>query len=328
MPSSPSAVRRRLSVLPSVAGRFLPRSARRALSAVLAAGVAALALPGAASAQDDGLRVYISADMEGVTGTVTADQLGPGGFEYERYREVMTGEVLAVIEAAREAGAVEILVSDSHGNAQNLRMDLMPDDVEVIRGFPRPLGMMEGIDERFDAVVFVGYHASTTNPAGVRAHTLSSANLAAVRVNGIEMTEGSLNALVAGHFGVPVVLVTGDDVATAEVTGVVGDMEQAVVKQAHGFHSTRTLTPAAGRAVIRERAAAALARLGDFRPYRLDGPLTLEVTFKNYRPAEVAAFLPWADRVDAHTVRFRPADPVEMEHILNFLGDFSASITP
>ena len=125
-----------------------------------------------------------------------------------------------------------------------------------------------------------------------------------------------------------VVLGTGGDAATAEVAEVVGDVETAVVKWAHGFHSARTLTPAAGRAVIRDRAAAALSRLDDFEPYRLEEPLTLEVTFKNYRPAELLAFLPWAERADAHTVRFRPDDPVEMANILNFVTGYSASITP
>lgn len=296
------------------------------LTAATLTALTLLALP--VSAQDDGLRVFISADMEGVTGTVTSEQLGPGGFEYSRYREVMTDEVLAAIGAAREAGAVEILVADSHGNAQNLLLERMPDDITVIRGFPRPLGMMEGIDERFDAVLFIGYHASTTNPEGVRAHTLSSATLAAVRVNGVEMTEGSLNALIAGHFGVPVVMVSGGDAATGEVAAFVGDIEQATVKWAHGFHSTRTMTPAAGQALIAERTTAALSRLGDFTPARMDEPLELEVTFKNYMPAEVLAFLPWAERADAHTVRFRPADPVEMANILNFITRYSASITP
>ncbi|RMH23469.1 MAG: peptidase M55, partial [Gemmatimonadetes bacterium] len=147
---------------------------------------------------DDGLRVYISADMEGVTGTVTADQLGPSGFEYQRFREIMTREVLAAIEAARAMGAVEILVSDSHGNGENLLLELLPPDVQLIRSWPRPLMMMEGIDERFDAAIFIGYHTSTTNTRGVRAHTISSANLTAVRLNGMEMLEAGINAAIAG----------------------------------------------------------------------------------------------------------------------------------
>ena len=111
----------------------------------------------------------------------------------------MTNEVLAAIEGARAAGATEILVSDSHGNGQNLLIERFPKDVQIVRSCPRPLAMMEGIDASFDAVLFVGYHASTLNPQGVRAHTMSSANLADVRLNGVSVPEAGLNAAIAGH---------------------------------------------------------------------------------------------------------------------------------
>ncbi len=102
--------------------------------------------------------------MEGVVGAVSAEQLGPGGFEYQRFREFMTKEVNAAIDAAFEAGATEIVVSDSHGNALNLLIEKLPKNILLVRGFPRPLMMMQGIDESFDGVIFIGYHASTTNP--------------------------------------------------------------------------------------------------------------------------------------------------------------------
>jgi len=188
-----------------------------------------LMIAGHAYGQQGGLKIYISADMEGVTGAVSSEQLGPGGFEYQRFRKFLTEEVSAAIEGAREAGADQILVSDSHGNGQNLLIDELPEDVQVVRSFPRPLGMMQGIDETFDGVIFIGYHSSTTNPNGVRAHTTSSARLAAVHVNGTEMTEGSFNASIAGHFGVPVIMVSGDDAAVEEVRSVIGDVEGAIV---------------------------------------------------------------------------------------------------
>ena len=102
--------------------------------------------------------------MEGVVGAVTGEQLGPGGFEYERFRKFMTAEVNACIKAAREAGADEILVSDSHGNGQNILIEKLPDDVMIVRSWPRMLGMMEGIDDSFDGAIFLGYHASTNKP--------------------------------------------------------------------------------------------------------------------------------------------------------------------
>ena len=278
------------------------------------------------NAQD--LKVYISADMEGVVGAVTGEQLGPGGFEYERFREFMTNEVLAVIRGARAAGVTEILISDSHGNGQNLLIDRLPADVTVVRSWPRPLAMMEGIDSTFDAVVLLGYHAGTTNPDGVRAHTMSSARLADVRLNGRSMPEGGINAAIAGHFGVPVVLVTGDDAAVREVQEVIGNIEGAVVKWNVSFHAARTLVPEAAYALIERRAREALERLDEFEPFRLDAPITLDVRFKSYRPSQVLAYLPIVERTDAHSIRYVGADIIEISRFLAFMLGYDSNAQP
>ncbi len=293
---------------------------------LVALAVAALC-PSAGAAQE-GLKVYISADMEGVVGVVTGDQLGPGGFEYGRFREIMTAEVNAAIEAAREAGATEIVVSDSHGNGENLLIERLPPDIQLVRSWPRPLMMMEGIDDSFDAAILIGYHSSTTNTEGVRAHTISSANLTAIRLNGVEMLEASINAAIAGDFGVPVVMISGDDAVVDEARRVIGDMEGAVVKWSLGFHSARTMMPEPARALIRDRVRAALARLGDFRPYRLEGPLELDISFKNYMPAEVMAYLPNVERLDAHTIRFVGRDMTEVSKFIAFTTRYAVDISP
>src|SRR5688500_6277223 len=132
--------------------------------------------------QERRMKIYISADMEGVVGAVTGEQLSPQGFEYQRFREFMTQEVNAAVEAAFEAGATEVVVSDSHGNGQNLLIEKLPKNILLVRAFPRPLMMMQAIDASFAGVIFLGYHSSTTNPKGVRAHTISSARLADVRL--------------------------------------------------------------------------------------------------------------------------------------------------
>lgn len=287
----------------------------------------ALLVPIAAQAQD-APKIYISADMEGVTGAVTGDQLGPTGFEYGRFRQFMTDEVLAAIEAARAAGAGEIVVSDSHGNGENLLIDQFPPDIRIVRSWPRPLMMMQGIDETFDAAIFIGYHSSTTNPAGVRAHTMSSANLAAVRLNGIDMPEGGINAAIAGHFGVPVLMVSGDDAAVAEVSGLLGGIGEAVVKWNYGFHSAMTLTPDAGVEVIREAVGEAMRGLDTAEPYVLETPIQVEVTFKNYMPAEMMAYLRDVERADAHTVRYVAEDMLDASRFLAFLGRYQPGLTP
>ena len=284
-------------------------------------------LAATASAQRP-VRVLISVDMEGVTGAVTAEQLGPTGFEYQRFREFMTAEALAAIEGARSAGATDILLVDAHGNGQNLLIDRLPDDVRIVRSWPRPLSMMEGIDSTFAAAVFIAYHSATTNPRGVRAHTISSATFAAVRINGVEMAESGINAAIAGHFGVPVVAISGDDVAVAELQRLVPGAEGAVVKRAISFHSANTLTPAAGQALIRERVRAGVAKRASLKPHAVAGPLRLDITFKNYTPAEVVTYLPGVERVDAHTVRFTARDITEVARIIQFLTTYTAALTP
>lgn len=292
---------------------------------VLAVLAALAALPAAAQPK---LKVYISADMEGVAGVVTGDQLGPQGFEYERFRGFMTNEVLAAIEGARAAGATEILVSDSHGNGENLLIERFPKDVQIVRAWPRPLAMMEGIDASFDAVFFVGYHASTTYPEGVRAHTMSSATLADVRLNGVSVPEAGLNAAIAGHFRVPVAMISGDDAAVKEARALLGPVEGAVVKWNAGFHSARTLTPEASCDLIREAAKTALARRAAVKPYVVAAPVTLDVRFKSYRPSEVLAYLPIVERTDAHAIRFRGKDMVETIRFLEFVTNYEPGLSP
>jgi D-amino peptidase len=295
-------------------------------AALVAAGPHAIT-PGHAG-QTRRLSVLISVDMEGVAGVVTGEQLSPAGFEYARFRDFMTREALAAVEAAKSAGATEIVVADAHGNGQNLLIDQFPPDVRVIRSWPRRLGMVAGVDAKVDALVFIGYHAGTSNQAGVRAHTFSSANLTRVALNGTNVTEGSWNAAIAGHFGVPVVMISGDDAAIAEVRQAVGSIEAAETKRTLGFHAANTLTPQASVDLIRQRVAAALGRRQDFKPFKVPGPVTVEVTFKNYMPAEVLAYLPVFERTDSHSVRFRAKDMVEASAIMSFLGEYRPDITP
>lgn len=274
------------------------------------------------------LKVYISVDMEGVAGVVTADQLLPGGFEYERFRHFMTDETLAAVRAAKEAGASEIVVSDSHGNGENLLIEEFPKDVRIVRAWPRHGGMMAGLDSSFTAAIFIGYHASTTNPRGVRAHTFSSAHYARVLLNGSTVTEGEFNAAYAGAKGVPVVFVSGDDAAVEEIKARLGNIETVETKKSLSFHSAETLTPAASCEKISAGVKSALSRLHDFKPHVIKTPVTLEITFKNYMPAEVLSYLRAVERVDSHTIRFVGKDMDEVEDFEEFVSSYGADLTP
>ena len=283
------------------------------------------------SAQSTGpkkLKVYISVDMEGVAGTVTADQLVPSGFEYQRFREFMTREALAAVQAAKESGATDILVSDSHGNGENLLIEEFPKDVRIIRSWPRHLGMMAGIDSTFDAVIFIGYHASTTNPRGVRAHTFSSAHLTRVMLNGEPVTEGAFNAAIAGQFGVPVIMASGDDVAVAEIRKKLGNIETATTKQSLGFHSANSLTPEAACEEISQKVKAAFIRRPEFKPLVIKMPVSFEVTFKNYMPAEILSYLRGVERADSHSIRFVGKDMVEVSDFLEFIDTYNPDLAP
>jgi D-amino peptidase len=304
----------------------MPRVSIVLFSAVIALLVAVHAARPAG--QSAGLKVLISVDMEGVAGTVTGDQLGPNGFEYGRFREFMTREALAAVTAAKAAGATEVVVADAHGNGENLLIDQFPADVRIVRSWPRRLGMVAPVDATFNAVIFIGYHASTNNPAGVRAHTFSSATLTRVAVNGVEMSEGSWGAAIAGQFGVPVVMMSGDDAAIAEVRKAVGNIEAAETKRSFGFHSALTITPQASADLIAARVKAAFGRLKDFTPYKVQMPVTVEISFKHYMPAEVLAYLPMFERTGSHSVRYRAKDMVEADAIREFIGEYRPDLTP
>tara|TARA_Y100000294_G_scaffold98708_1_gene91812 strand:+ start:2059 stop:2898 length:840 start_codon:yes stop_codon:yes gene_type:complete len=270
-----------------------------------------------------GKKIFISADLEGVVGAVTGEQLGPSGFEYQRFREFMTGEVNAAINAARSAGATEILVADSHGNGQNLLIEKLPKDVQVIRSWPRPLGMMEGINASFDGVIFTGYHASTDNTEGVRAHTFSSARLTSVKVNGQPMSEGSWNAAIAGQFGVPILVVAGDDAAVKEVKSLIGNAEGAIVKESISFHSAKTLHPEAAYDLIAEKTAYAVKNIKKYKPYKIRGPVTVSVSFKHYQPSQVLAYLDMFKRTNSHTIEFKAKNMIEASHIMRVVTGYN-----
>lgn len=304
------------------------RTLRGACTAGLASAALLVASAQGLTGQQSGLKLYISADMEGVVGAVTGDQLGPTGFEYGRFREFMTNEVLAAIRGARAAGVTEILISDSHGNGENLLIERLPADVMVVRSWPRPLMMMEGIDSTFDAAILIGYHAGTTYMEGVRAHTMSSARLADVRLNGLSVPEAGVSAGIAGHFGVPVVMISGDDAAVAEAQGIIGDIEGAVVKWNYGFHSAKTLTPDAAYELIEQKTRVALERLDEFEPHVVRTPVTLDIRFKSYRPSEVLAYLPIVSRPDAHSIRYIADHMLAVSKFIEFVMTYSVGLEP
>jgi D-amino peptidase len=298
---------------------------------VLLLAMTPLPIPAASNAtamSRQALKIYVSVDMEGVAGVVSGDQLNPPGFEYERFRGFMTDEALAAVHAAVDAGATEVVVSDSHGNGENLLVERFPKDVRLVRSFPRRGAMLAGLDASFAAVVFIGYHASTTNSTGVRAHTISSAHFTRVALNGVAVTEAEFNAAYAGDLGVPVVFVSGDDAAIQEINGRLGPLDSVVTKTSLGFHAAETLTPAAACDAIYQGVRSAIGHRAQRKPLKITHPITVELSFKNYRAAEVLTYLRAIQRADAHSVRFEGQDMQEISDFVDFVDFYNPDLTP
>jgi D-amino peptidase len=259
-------------------------------------------LVGLTLAGQAGKKVFISVDMEGISGISGSDQLSAAGAEYGRSRKLMADDANAAIRGARAGGATEIVVNDSHGSMRNLRLeDLEPGARLISHSFKRS-GMMEGLDDSFDAVIFVGYHAQAGTPNGLFAHT-GSGVVADVRVNGRSLGEGGLNTLVAGWYGVPVVLVTGDDVAVKQVAAIATGVRSVVVKRAINQRAVE-LRPL--EEVHREIEAAAKEVVAGARraaPKR-ESAYSVEVQFQDTYIPEVAESLPGMRRPAPDTIAF------------------------
>ncbi len=270
------------------------------------------ALPPAAAPTGHGLKIYISADMEGVGGVVTWNvQAAADGREYEKFRRLMTLEVNAAVAGAFDAGATEVLVSDSHGDAQNLDVELLDKRARLIRGFPRPLGMMQGINDSFDAAVFIGYHGAEGDAAAILSHTNTSGEVFRVRLNGTAVPEAGFNAAIAAEAGVPVVFLSGDQTIAAEARRLIGPIETAVVKEATGFHSATMIHPEEAQRLIREGVKRGIERRDGIPVRRPDRPITLEITWKRAINAELVSYLPGVERTAGNVTTFKARDMTE-----------------
>ena len=251
------------------------------------------------------MNVLISVDMEGISGVVLNDHTFSNHKEYERFRKLMTAEANAAIIGALAGGATRVVVNDSHGGMANILIEELNPAAELISGSPKPFSMMEGIGPDVDAVFFVGYHAASGTGAAVLEHTWSG-RVAELRLNGQAVGETGLNAALAGAFGVPVVLVTGDRAVTEEARALLGEIETVAVKDGVARTAARCLHPQVAQERICQAAERAL-RLGA-RPLVVPAPITLRVVFQRAQHADVAELVPGSRRVDGRTVEWTGDD--------------------
>lgn len=246
------------------------------------------------------MKVYISVDMEGVAGIATLDQIVRGGSGYPRAQELMTEEANAAIVGAFDGGATSVLVNDSHGTMDNLLPDRLDPRARLVFGAPKAQCMAEGLTDDCAVALFVGYHAPAGAP-GVLAHTFS-AYFGEVRIDGAQVSEAEVNALYAASLGVPVGLVTGDDVIGAIASDVLADATIVTVKDAHGFSATNTVAPSVARELVREGAARAVAGADALQRPVARTPLHLEVDMPSPVAAELGACIPGCTRTTDRTI--------------------------
>jgi len=257
------------------------------------------------------VKIYVSSDMEGTAGVVDWDQVRDHGPRYEHFAELLLGEVNAAIEGAQKAGATEFLVNDAHGRMANLLPDRLTGSARYLSGRLKPDYMMEGLDGSFDAAFFVSYHGSMQADSTL-SHTYYPAAFAQVTINGVVAGESGVNALAALGHGVPVVLVTGDDVTAAETDAFCPGIHAAVVKTSVSRFAANALHPTAARALIAERACLATTTLHAARPIAISLPATLRVACKTTDYAALAARVGGWERTGPLEVSTVGDDPLEL----------------
>jgi len=249
--------------------------------------------------QGDEMKILIASDMEGITGVVSWDQVTPGHYEYPRFRKLMTQDVNAAIKGAFEGGATEVIVADGHSAGTNILIEEIDPRARLNSSNSSPHSMMQGIDESVDGVIYVGYHARAGSPLGVCDHTWSSKCIANLWLNDILVGEFGLNGALAGYYGVPVIMVSGDQTACSQTVELLGEMETAVVKQATGRHSAECLAPEATQKLISEAARRAVENLKrgiSPEPFIVDTPVLITIDLVSSDMADRAVRIPGTQR--------------------------------
>lgn len=266
------------------------------------------------------MRVYISADIEGVAGVVASQQGQPGNSEYEKARILMTEEVNAVIEGLVEAGATEILVNDSHGPMTNILPSLLHPTADLILGKPKPMNMACGLTNDFDLFFLTGHH-SMAGKGGVLAHTTNGFAFREIRINGIAYGEPGIYGAYAGELGIPVGLISGDDCTKAENSSFFPTAEFVVVKQSFGQRAARQVSIKRAHEMLKAAAINAVETAATKKPFTIKGPYRVEFIMGSAALADQMAILPPAIRVDAHTIAF---DCTTIAEIIGWMTSLSA----
>lgn len=263
------------------------------------------------------MKIFITADYEGVCGHV---QWNSGG-----EREAITADMNAAIAGAAEGGATEILAGEAHANMRNILPEKLDSRASFLSGQPKPLNHVGGIDNTFDAAMFVAYHAKAGALKGIMAHTYTD-KIFSLKFNDIEVGEIGTDAAITGYFGVPVIMVTGDKAACDEASALLGDIEAVVVKEGVSRSAGRCVHPRKARELIKEGAKRAMSLIGRVKPFVVEPPVYTEVVFVNPSHADNLEHLPSIERIDGRTVAFKTDDFIEAFELFNMVQFYGGSI--
>lgn len=271
------------------------------------------------------MKIFISVDIEGISGISSREQIFPDGRYYESARKIMTKEVNQVINATFENGAKDVVVNDSHFNKDNILIEELDSRVMLISGKYRPLNMLQGIDESFDAVFLIGYHARAGTPEAFYDHT-NIFHINNLKINGKSMGELGINGRIAGYFGVPVVLVSGDQktifCANEELDNPVG----VIVKESISRTAVKIFPPSFVTKLIREGVKEAVEKIKSFKPVRERKPVNLEVSFNFSNMAEICLLIPGVFRKDARTVLYKANDFMEAYKVYRLMIELASKL--
>lgn len=269
------------------------------------------------------MKVHITADMEGVA-TISHDyQVDHKNIEFPRARQLMTDEVKAAIAGAKDGGADEILICDAHDTGRNIYVEQLDSDVEIVQGSAYEMGMMAGMSKDFNASLQIGYHSMRHTHAGTLGHTYTY-SIAELKFNGVTVGESGLSAAIAGHFGVPLVFVSGDAHAVRQAQRLAKNIVGVPTKTGVGLYGVRSLTPKKACDMIRRGVKEALGRVGDIRPFVVKHPVLMQVEFERPLMAQYVSRIPMTKRVDIKTVSYKAKDVLEAFEVFNVMNAVAA----
>ncbi|KAB2369518.1 M55 family metallopeptidase [Actinomadura montaniterrae] len=272
------------------------------------------------------MKVFVSVDMEGVSGLTDPEEMRAGGRGYERGCELMTADANAAVRAAFDAGADQVVVTDSHGRGKNLRADLIDERCTLIRGPHMAMRMGEGLDASFDVALYVGYHARAGAERGVLNHTWMGREIQDLYLNGEVAGEIRLMAGYAGSLGVPVGLVAGDEAACVEARDVLGDVPTVAVKAGHDRYAAELVPPARAQEMIYEAALRSLRDPSGWRPLALPSPYTLAIDWNTTSIAQSCSLIPGVTSTAPRVTEFTSADYAEIVGLLGICATLAGEI--